>query len=111
MAFEHDGMLFAPEVKRCVNPSSERIGAFNLLDRVSVPLWQRRRSLHTPLTVAHPFRKRYGSNPDDLTALWCQATHLLGVFYFPRAGTIHQTHFMLTILPNTPDGKQNNLFR
>lgn len=37
MVIESDGMLHPLEVKRSVNPGSELISAFNLLDRASVP--------------------------------------------------------------------------
>ncbi|MDO4316613.1 MAG: ATP-binding protein [Lachnospiraceae bacterium] len=37
MVIESDGMLHPLEIKRSVNPASELISAFNLLDRASVP--------------------------------------------------------------------------
>ena len=37
MVIESDGMLHPLEIKRSVNPSSELISAFNLLDKASVP--------------------------------------------------------------------------
>ena len=37
MVMEHDGQLHPLEVKRSVNPGSELIGAFTILDKGSVP--------------------------------------------------------------------------
>jgi len=37
MVIESDGSLHPFEIKRSVNPSSELISAFNLLDKASVP--------------------------------------------------------------------------
>ena len=81
MAIERDGVLHPLEVKRSVNPSSERNGAFNLLDKASVPRGNGA-VLCISLTVGHQFCKRYCSNLDHLTTLWCRAIHLLGVLHF-----------------------------
>ncbi len=37
MAIENDGLLHPLEIKRSVNPGSELIGAFSVLDKDSVP--------------------------------------------------------------------------
>jgi hypothetical protein len=37
MVIESDGMLHPLEIKRSINPGSELLSAFNLLDKASVP--------------------------------------------------------------------------
>ena len=37
MVIESDGMLHPLEIKRSINPGSELLNAFNLLDKASVP--------------------------------------------------------------------------
>ena len=66
MIIENDGMLHPLEIKRSVNPGNELIGAFNILNKGSVPRGKGALLCMRPALSAVNSENLYYTNLDDI---------------------------------------------